>query len=581
MTTAPHSIHAARLTRCTVCRQQPVAMRGVKFCFTCWPGGPVTPPPCVRCGAKSGYFTAGLCRRCHRYAPPEVDACRDCYAWGAVRNQSWLCFGCSQWRRASPGTGACVCCGRVVHLAPTGTGKCRLCYRQAVLHRKPDGDLDFAGANRCGQQLFLANMFHRNTTGMSSDAPQHRLGPPDEGNLGWPAWLQLTLLPAPQRTLTGRDRAELQRRADPRQAAELDEHATVIAARLGWTDRLLREVCIGLRIMIGLRDHRDEPVRASNVTLLSTIRLPADAVTRVLADAGMLADDRVPALDAWATAQISRLPEAMTAELTLWFEVMKHGSSTPPRRRPRSETTIQLHLRWALPTLLRWAAAGHNSLREITRDDVVRALPPSGNPRSQIGQGLKSIFRLLKARKMVFTDPTARITTGRHQTRQPLPVDLTALRQALASSNPAHAAVAALIAFHGLRTSQVQLLRLTDIRDRVLHIDDRAIPLAEPVQQALAAWLDYRRNRWPSTNNAYLFVTTRTASSDGPTSRRWIWDATGPGLSATDIRQDRILDEAQATKDDVRRLADLFGLSIAAGNRYAATVEHPDLTALA
>jgi site-specific recombinase XerD len=114
----------------------------------------------------------------------------------------------------------------------------------------------------------------------------------------------------------------------------------------------------------------------------------------------------------------------------------------------------------------------------------------------------------------------------------------------------------------------------------LLHIDDRVIPLAEPVYKALAAWLDYRRNRWPRTNNAYLFVTTRTASSDGPASRRWIWDATGPGLSATSIRQDRILDEAQATKGDVRRLADLFGLSIAAGNRYAATVEHPDLTAL-
>ncbi|MFJ6199174.1 hypothetical protein [Micromonospora sp. NPDC092111] len=335
-------------------------------------------------------------------------------------------------------------------------------------------------------------------------------------------------MPATHRTLTGRDRAELRRRADPQQAAELDEHAAAIAVRLGWTDRLLREACIGLRIMIGLRDHRDNPVRASDVTLLSAIKLPADAVIRVLADAGMLADDRVPALDAWATEQIGRLPAAMAAELTLWFEVMKNGSSTPPRRRPRSENTIQLHLRWALPTVLRWAATGHDTLREITRDDVVRALPPAGNPRSQIRQGLKSIFRLLKAQKMVFTDPTTRISTGRHETRQPLPVDLTVLRQALDSSNPAHAAIAALVAFHGLRTGQVQMLRLTAVRDRVLHVDDRVIPLAEPVHQALAAWLDYRRSRWPRTNNAYLFVTTRTASSDAPASRRWIWQATGP-----------------------------------------------------
>jgi hypothetical protein len=40
----------------------------------------------------------------------------------------------------------------------------------------------------------------------------------------------------------------------------------------------------------------------------------------------------------------------------------------------------------------------------------------------------------------------------------------------------------------------------------------------------------------------------------------------------------RILDEAHATQGDVRRLADLFGLSIQAGTRYVATVDDPDLT---
>lgn len=43
------------------------------------------------------------------------------------------------------------------------------------------------------------------------------------------------------------------------------------------------------------------------------------------------------------------------------------------------------------------------------------------------------------------------------------------------------------------------------------------------------------------------------------------------------IREDRILDEAHATEGDVRRLADLFGLSIQAGTRYTTTVDHPDL----
>src|SRR5262245_44966427 len=157
-----------------------------------------------------------------------------------------------------------------------------------------------------------------------------------------------------------------------------------------------------------------------------------------------------------------------------------------------------------------------------------------------------SRFSLLKARKMLFTDPTIRVPTGRHQDQQPLPVDLDDLRDALNASNPAHAAVAALIAFHALSAGQVQRLRLTDVRDRTLRLDGRSIPLAEPAQQALTAYLNHRQTRWPHTSNPYLFVTMRTASSDVPVSRQWVWQALGPRLSAANIRQDRILDEAHA-----------------------------------
>jgi site-specific recombinase XerD len=150
----------------------------------------------------------------------------------------------------------------------------------------------------------------------------------------------------------------------------------------------------------------------------------------------------------------------------------------------------------------------------------------------------------------------------------------------LDASNPAHAAVTALIAFHALRPGQVQRLHLTDVRDGTLHLDGRPIPLAEPVQQALTAYLNHRQTRWPYTSNPYLFVTMRTASSDAPVSRRWVWQALGPKLSAADVRQDRIIDETHATGGDVRRLADLLGLSVKAGSRYTATVDHPDLTAL-
>jgi len=48
-------------------------------------------------------------------------------------------------------------------------------------------------------------------------------------------------------------------------------------------------------------------------------------------------------------------------------------------------------------------------------------------------------------------------------------------------------------------------------------------------------------------------------------------------MSAQAIREDRILHEAHATRGDIRRLCDLFGLSVSGAERYTATVDHIDL----
>jgi hypothetical protein len=139
--------------------------------------------------------------------------------------------------------------------------------------------------------------------------------------------------------------------------------------------------------------------------------------------------------------------------------------------------------------------------------------------------------------------------------------------------------VVALIAFHGLRSGQLRRLRLTDLRDGRLHLDGRGIILADPVRTRLATWLDHRATRWPNTTNPYLFVHYRSAARAEPVGQRWVRLTIGAGLTATAIREDRILNEAHASGGDARRLADLFGLSIQATTRYTATVDHPDLLA--
>jgi hypothetical protein len=557
---------ARRQRLCTSCGQVPAAMTGVAFCFGCWPGGPVTPPPCLRCGSASGYYTSGICRRCHPSADAGVDSCLDCYAWGATRTYGWLCRGCRTFRTQGHAAGPCPACGRTLHLGHWGV--CRLCYKQASMMRPPEGALDPIGANRHGQQLFFAGMSVRSgLRRLPEPAPLPPLVP------GRQCRGQLTLFTM-RRDLTGHSRAGLHLLADPATTARLEPVLRDLASRHGWSARQAEDTSVGLRIVLGIQDTPGAPVKASDVTLLRGIDLPVWTVIEVLTAAGMLEEDRTPAFDTWFTQQISGLPEPMTGELRTWFEVMKHGSPAPPRRRPRTEVTIGLNLRWALPVLRAWAAAGHTSLREITRDQVLDALPASGNPRAQAGQGLKSIFRLLKGRQVLFTDPTARVKTGQHQSRQPLPADLAAIRAALNSPHQAQAAVTALVAFHGLRTEHLRRLLLTDLRDGRLHVDGRIILLAGPVRERLAAWLDHRNHRWPATANPHLFIHYRTE----PVGRRWVKLAIGPGLTATSIREDRILNEAHATGGDQRRLADLFGLSISAATRYTTTVDHPSLT---
>jgi hypothetical protein len=194
-----------------------------------------------------------------------------------------------------------------------------------------------------------------------------------------------------------------------------------------------------------------------------------------------------------------------------------------------------------------------------------------------MGQGLRSVFTVLKGRKVIFANPTARVRTGKPEDREPLPLDdLAALREAITSADPARAAMTALAAFHGLRNHHLRGILLTDLDGRRLRTGGRTILLAVPVRQRLTAWLDHRASRWPATLNPHLFINVRTAVRTGQVSSLYITQAAG--IPVQRIREDRILHEAHATSGDVRRLCDLFGLSIKAAERYTATRGHPDLT---
>ena len=159
---------------CQACGVRPPAMREIPCCFECWPGGPVTPPPCRRCGSKENYYTSGLCARCHHHAPGPKSP-----RWespGKLRRRPVKVASCPDaWRGASPpATGGCAWPANPGErsTAPTASAPpaadrsrsartgCRLCDKHRNLAARLLGrrieTVTLAVANVYGQQLFIA-----------------------------------------------------------------------------------------------------------------------------------------------------------------------------------------------------------------------------------------------------------------------------------------------------------------------------------------------------------------------------------------------------------------------------------------
>ena len=537
------------------------------------PGGPYVPPPCRRCARTEGYYSAGLCDRCHRSAPQPVSSCRDCHAWGVGRINQWLCEACRFWRKKHA-EGTCRSCGIVV--AVNDDQGCRLCWSQFIASGGRKSGTDLLAANRFGQQLFLANLRHA-SVGQRLGTRRERRTQPATGaapTFTAVAHRQLVLFPATRDLTNGRTYG-FPAPAEPEMAAFLDEFLIDHANKHGWSLTATKVARRGLTIALGLQDTPGAPLRATDIIDLQQIGTNTLRLLEVCAAASLLEDDREPAVDKWFSTAVAELPEQMRSELSRWYAVMTNGSSTPPRSKPRSEQTIRLYLRWSLPALHVWAASGHTTLRELTTEDVRDVLPGSGNPRATMGQGLRCLFRVLKSHRVIFFNPIGPIRTGTHETRQPMPLASAVLRDAFNSEDPARAALTAIVAFHGLRSGQLRKLQLTDIHDGRLHLEDRTIPLPQPVRDRLTAWLSYREQRWPMTRNAHVFVSRRTALDTSPVGVQWI--TTSMGMTPQEAREDRILHELHASGGDIRRLCDMFGLSIAGASRYSAVLTHPGL----
>jgi len=554
--------------RCNGCQDKRVAWvtPRVDYCYDCLPGGPFVAPTCRTC-ASTQYFSEGLCETCHPGGPSHLGTCRGCLAWGVSRERG-RCWVCRWWQGHYPHAD-CHYCGRTT---PVGEwGACRLCLEQARLAQEPGRALDFADANRAGQQLFFANLqFQRRRTPRLEAEPRRR----QRTTFTPVAWRQLTLFELDPDLEVIRERALA---SDSELIRYCSEVVRDHAAAHGWSKRQRNVVVYSLRLLQVLQETPGAKINATDVLQLPRYEGNINSTLDVLDAAGLLIDDRTPHVERYFAAKTSNLPEPMRTQLEVWLEVMLGGSSVAPRQRSRDPQTARLQIMGIAPIMRAWAAAGHESLAEITSDDVrVALLSQRGAHRNFAEGGLRSLFKVLKGRKLVFFNPTRGMPLTPVGHSVPLPLDTEAIRQALNSPDPAVALAVALVAFHALTSKELGQLKLTNIVDGRLNLGGRVIPLADPVRVRLAAWLDHRARRWPGSINAHLFVSRRSAPRLIAVGSQFPW--TNTNLRPQALREDRILQEIHATGGDVRRVCDLFGLSVDAALRYARTLSHAELT---
>ncbi|GAB2936962.1 hypothetical protein GCM10027280_26330 [Micromonospora polyrhachis] len=205
---------------------------------------------------------------------------------------------------------------------------------------------------------------------------------------------------------------------DPHTAQMLAELLAEHATLHGWSASTLGKARSGLHAVLGLQDTPGARIKASLLRDLGPLNRATGQLREFLGGLDLLDDDLTPALQNWFTGKVADLPAPMRAELRVWFDVMFYGHKTnAPRSRARTQSTIRARLNTVLPTLHAWAAAGHESLREITRTLVLDAIRAAdeGHPRYLLGSCLRSIFSTLKGTRSSSATPP-RASSSAHRT---------------------------------------------------------------------------------------------------------------------------------------------------------------------
>jgi hypothetical protein len=535
-----------------------------------------------------------------------IGQCPICLGWGEKR-QYTACGACAKWRRAFPQQKPCLRCGHHNHV--NGDGLCRACLQILriddpgwILTRTPDRSVQLAlivpglRLPRASPLILLKKRMNRSA---AQELTLRDLAPTPNQRQRW-LWShtpELTVVPhlvdPAQATLFDARRdwsrftvgsvARLPSLTPTAQALleEFQRHADAH----GWNPTPRNNAAMTLRILLGWLGAQ-APIHEADIRAIGDHRRNAGIrrVLQFLHAHGMVIPDPAHQGEAAQRAidrRIAALPDPIGTELRCWVRVLRGEGRYPHPQFPFA--TIRSYLNCLRPALATWTEQV-TSLREITRHDIQAALDrqPPVTARNLLS-ALRSLFRALKQERVIFRNPTRGISLPAMR-RLPAPIPTDRLRGLIdRAGGPMAKFVVALVAIHGLGTKETAQLLLHDLDLRagrlLVRRDTRhhTVYLDELTHTLASAWLHERRRLWGRTANPHLFVSQVTAADVMlPPVSHQVTDTVFNrlGLTPSQLRRDRILDEASHTADPVH-LMHVFGISAKTAMTYVQAA-HPE-----
>lgn len=507
----------------------------------------------------------------------EPQSCRGCGTWWG----NTVCPACIRWEAKYP-LGLCTKCRRVV---PVQQGLCRGC-RVHIHHHGPDAPIQLwfggvlalgvGGASRALGYTPQGRPGRRRAQQAARPKPQ-----PVSEHLAFPGQLPLFDVERDWSRISI-DGPELPSLTP--EAASVLEQLTQYARRHSWIESTEKQVGRTLRVLVSWLgaaapiDERDVGALTRDTSCSCGPRTAA-----FLDSCGLLVPLPAPVVgphEAAVRRLVSEAPDDFRSDVDRWVAVLRGEGRL--EHRALNWSTIRKYVGYLAPVLTRWTG-DYTSLREVTKATITTALKDvTGTTAQDRHVALRSLFSALLQERLIFRDPTRGISMPGHQ-RPPasLPTGLLS-RIFERAEDRLTRVIIVLISVHAMTPTAVRMLELNRVDMSKARIDRGGFPrsyiyMDELTHRVLSDWLSERHERWPRTQNPYLMVSNRSAADYRrppitETHLHRLLQRLG-GVHATQLRIDRVLDEAHESADPVRIMR-LFGLSSTTAMNYVATA-HP------